>query len=257
MRKNILVINFKGGASKSTNSSILASFLNDSRLIEIDKINQSDERIDSGGYYKSFQLDFKNETSESFFQFEDMLLEEGIKIIDVGAVKLEAFHSAMIAQNLYPIIDLFIIPAMDGEDDYQVAFSFLESIKNELPDLQNRVLFSFNRYNPNEYDSVSEQFDSFFDAQSDIKKAYGIDLAKNYFTIKDSRSIKYSRKTGVTLRSLVEEDIDELTARQRAETDAEKRKVLTKKRALVLNAQNLYRDYIVPAMTKVTSKLGA
>lgn len=63
MRKNILIINLKGGASKTTNASILASYLPEATLIEIDKINQSDTRIDSLGYYNSVQIDFNNETS--------------------------------------------------------------------------------------------------------------------------------------------------------------------------------------------------
>ena len=87
--KNILVINLKGGAAKTTNASLIASFLpfqtDQNILIEVDKINQSDSRIKSKDY-KSIQLDFLNESDSQFLEFENLLLDDGLKIIDVGAV---------------------------------------------------------------------------------------------------------------------------------------------------------------------------
>ncbi len=47
MAKNILSLNFKGGSGKTTISSTTASYLNNSMLIEMDTINQSDKRISS------------------------------------------------------------------------------------------------------------------------------------------------------------------------------------------------------------------
>lgn len=251
---NILVINLKGGAAKSTNSSIVASYLQGSTLIEIDKINESDKRIKSKDY-KSIQLDFKNESDENFIEFETVLLDDGIKIIDVGAVKLETFHQAMISSNLYDTIDLFIIPAMDGKDDADVAFTYLNTIKNEI-DIS-KVIVAFNRYNPNEYSRVEEQFDSWFEKSKQLKQALGFDLEddNNWYVIKDARSIKTARKKGVTLKSLVDEDIDELTKKQRSCEDKAERLKLTQYRALVNNAQNLFNDYVSPMMQKIQDKI--
>jgi len=252
MKLNILVINLKGGAAKSTNSSILASYLPNAKLLEVDKINESDKAIKSKDY-ESTQIDFIHENDENFYLFENELLRDGIKVIDVGAVKLEIFHKTMTAASLYNTIDLIIIPSMDGSDDYSVCVNYLSTIQSEI-DL-NKVLFSFNRYNPNEYPKVEDQFNSFFEKKDAIKKAFKIDLEKNYYVIKDARSIKEARKMGVTVKSLIDENIEELTAKQRACADDVERMELTKRRGLVLNAQNLYKDYIAPAILKIKEKI--
>jgi len=252
---NILYINLKGGAGKTTGASLTSSYIDNTTLIEIDKINQSDNRIDNNGYYKSMQIDFNRETDDNFFKFENMLLEEGIKVIDVGAVKLEIFHKAMGVADLYNTIDLLIIPAMDGADDFLVAMDYLESIKDDIE--PNKIMFGFNRFNDSEYESIEEQFDSFFDNVKIIKKKYGIDLANenNYYVLKDSRAIKKARKIGVTVKSIATQNLSELTTKQRAEKDKDKRMELTKQRSLVLNAQNFQKDYIVPMISKISKKL--
>ncbi|AFL69603.1 hypothetical protein [Sulfurospirillum barnesii] len=257
MKKNVLVYNFKGGASKSTISSAVASYLQDATLIEIDYINQSDSRLDAQGFYESLQMDFIDETSESFFEFENLLLSPGIRIIDVGAVMLDRFHSAMKKSNLYDTLDLIIIPAMDGSEDFNVAIKFLENIKNEVD--PQKIMFSFNRFNNFEYAEPKEQFETFFNNLKKLKKEYGIDLndEANWFVVKDSKAIKKSRSMGVTLRSLIDSDVDAITRAQRAEPDDAIRLELTKQRGLVLNAQNLYREFIEPMMAKIANKLGA
>ena len=251
---NILCINLKGGAAKSTNSSIIASFLDDAKLIEIDKINKSDLNIVTDDY-KSVQVDFAHENDNQFYEFETLLLDEGIKIIDVGAVKLEIFHKAMKAADLYNTIDLVIIPSMDGQDDYKVAVDYLSTIQEDIN--LDKVLFSFNRYNEHEYPKVEDQFSSFFEKKDALLKAFGIDLKKNYYVIKDARSIKESRKQGITLKSLIDEDIQVITQEQRSCRDSQERMKLTKKRGLILNAQNLYKNYIETMLQKIQEKIGA
>jgi len=251
---NVLSINLKGGAAKTTNSSIVASYLPKCTLVEIDKINKSDEGIKSKDY-KSIQLDFKNESDSNFIEFETMLLDEDTKVIDVGAVKLETFHKAMVSANLYDTIDLFIIPAMDGKDDFEVAMTYLNTIKNDID--TSKVIFAFNRFNNHEYSSPAEQFDTWFEKAEGIKKNLNIDLKDedNFYVIKDSRSVKHARKTGVTLKSLIDEDIDELTKKQRACKDKAEKLKLTKHRSIVNNAQNLFNEYISDMLAKIQKKL--
>ena len=253
---NILIFNFKGGAAKSTTSSIVASWLPDANLYELDHINQSDARLNTSDYYQSHQIDFKNETSDSFFEFENALLNGETNVIDVGSVMLSNFITSMKSAALWSQIDLVIIPSMDGSDDFVVADKFIQNI-DEIP--ADKIIFSFNRFNNFEYESVQEQFDAFFKNTATLKKRYGIDLddESNWFAIKDSKAIKRARSEGVPLRALVDSDLQAITAEQRAETDREKRLILTRKRGLINNAQNLYRDYIEPAMTKIAAKLEA
>jgi len=251
---NILVINLKGGAAKTTNSSIIASYLPNATLVEIDKINKSDSKIISKDY-KSLQVDFLNERDNQFLNFENLLLEDGVNIIDVGAVKLEAFHKAMSAANLYTTIDLLIIPAMDGADDFSVAMAYMNTIKNEIN--SENILFSFNRFNEHEYTSPQEQFSSFFDKKDEILKNFQIDLIdeSNYYILKDSRAIKLARSNKVTLKSLVDIDVDEITKKQRATKDKTERMELTKQRSLILSAQNFYNEYVINMIQKITNKL--
>lgn len=255
---NILCINLKGGTAKTTNASLIASFLptngEQNLLIEIDKINQADSKIKSKDY-KSIQLDFLNESDSQFLEFENYLLDGGVKIIDVGAVKLEVFHKAMTAANLYSTIDLLVIPSMDGSTDFEVGMAYLQTILNDIP--SNRIMFSFNRFNDHEYTSHQEQFSSFFDKKSEIKKNFGIDLSNedNYYVLKDSRAIKLSRAKKCTLKSLVDIDVDVITQAQRAEKDRDKRLELTRERSLIMSSQNFYNDYVIPMIEKIVRKL--
>lgn len=255
MKLNILVINLKGGAAKSTNSSIIASYLPNSKLIEIDKINESDKKILSKDY-ESVQLDFMNMNDENFIDFENSLLDDGIKIYDVGAVMLEIFHKSMLASDLYREIDLVVIPSMDGNDDYLVAMSYLETIKSYI-DLQ-KVIFSFNRFNESEYRDPKTQFSSFFEKTEAIKENFGIDLENedNYYVIKDALSIKETRKKGQTLKSLIDTDMNEIIEKRKAADTDEERSKYTKERLLCINAKNLYRDYISPMLEKIEKKIG-
>lgn len=256
--KNILVINLKGGAAKTTNASLIASFLprqiEQNILIEVDKINQSDSRIKSKDY-KSIQLDFLNESDAQFLEFENLLLDDGIKIIDVGAVKLEIFHRAMTASNLYSTIDLLVIPSMDGSDDFAVAMSYLQTVQNTIS--PEKIIFSFNRFNNYEYTNPQEQFSSFFEKTKEVRKNFSIDLndENNYYVLKDSRAIKLARAQKITLKSLVDSDVEAITVAQRAEIDRDKRLELTKQRSLILSAQNFYNEYAIDMMQKIVKKI--
>lgn len=257
---NILVINLKGGAAKTTNASLIASFLpaqsgGQNLLIEIDKINQSDSKIKNKDY-RSLQLDFLNESGSQFLEFENLLLDTGyLKVIDTGAVKLEIFHKSMSAANIYSTIDLLIIPNMDGSDDFNVAMAYLQTIQNDIP--STNIMFSFNRFNEHEYTSHQEQFSSFFEKKSEIKKNFGIDLndENNHYVLKDSRAIKLSRAKKITLKSLVDTDVDVITTAQRAEQDRDKRLELTRERSLILSAQNFYNNYVISMIEKIMKKL--
>lgn len=256
MGKNLLTMNLKGGAGKSTVASIVASYLKDATLIEIDKINETASRIDSKEYYKSQQLDFRNENDNGFLEFENMLLNDGVNVIDVGAVMLSIFHNAMSVANLYDLIDVIIIPAMDGKDDFVVAMNFLKTLQNENVD-PSKIIFAFGRYNVHEYNTVADQFDIFFDNKELILNNFGIDIEneENYFVIADNLAVKKASRKGIVLREIADNDLDAIIKEQRAERDAEKRLEITKARSLVNNAQIFEEKYIAPAMKKIGLKL--
>lgn len=252
---NILTMTGKGGAGKTTTSIIAASYLEGCTFIQIDKINKSTKKIKENKYFKAIQVDFKNENSESFIDFQNILLEEGIKVIDVGAVMLEKFHDSMEAARLYDLLDLVIVPAMDGDEDFEVAMKFLEALKGSVS--PEKFIFAFSRYNDGEYTDIAEQYDIFFDNVQPLKEEYGIELKEeNYFVIKDSRAIKKAKRQKKLVRELADEDIVDLTKRQRSEKDPGKRDNLSKLRTAALTAQNFERDFIIPMMKKIAKKLG-
>jgi len=256
MNKNILIYNWKGGCAKSTVSSIVASYLENATYLEVDFINKSDKRLDTDGFYESEQINFVNETSDSFYEFENILMDEGIKVIDCGAVMLDKLHSALKASDLYSTIDLLILPNMDGSEDFNVALKFLTNIKGLID--PSKILMAFNRFDPVEYDNnPAEQFETFFKNKKILKEKFEIDLddENSYFVIKNSKAIKKSRAQGKVLKSLVDKDVKEITDRQRAEKDTVKRLIITKERGLIQNAHNLYSEYIEPMMIKITHKL--
>ena len=253
-RLNILVMNLKGGVGKTTTSSIVASFYVGSKLIEIDKINESDKRIISS-YYKSEQMDFTSATSENWLNFEDELFADGVKIIDVGAVKLETFHNAMQMNKGYEEIDLIVIPNMDGADDFLVAEKFLANLKNVGFDTS-KVLFVFSRFNPNEY-TVSEQFNKFFRNADLLKEDYQIDLEdeNNYAVIPDKKCVKYARDKGITVRSLIENDDRDLRIQITDCEDLEQKRELQELRNCVINAKDLYSNYLHKLIQKIQKKV--
>jgi len=253
---NVLIYNWKGGCAKSTISSIVASYLEDSTLLEVDFINKSDKRLNSEGFYLSEQINFVNETSDSFYEFENILMDDGVKVIDCGAVMLDKLHSALKASDLYSTIDLIILPNMDGSEDFNVALKFLTNIKGLID--PSKILLAFNRFDPVEYNNdVGEQFETFFNNKKILRDNFEIDLddEDNYFVIKNSKAIKKSRAQGKVLKSLVDQDVKEITDRQRAEKDPIKRLIITKERGLIQNAHNLYAEYIEPMMIKISQKL--
>lgn len=254
MSKNILILNPKGGSAKTTTSSLVSSFYKDSKLYEIDKINESASSVNSRDYYTSVQIDFKNEFDPKFHDFVENLQEDGVAVVDVGAVMLDTFHSCFANSDNYDLFDLIIIPVMDGRDDFVVCSDFLLSLKNLGFD-SNKIIYGFNRYNSYIY-SIEDQFDSFFDNLK-ILKELGVELKdENYFVIEDSYAIKKSKKLGETLRYFVEKDAKDIKLKSRDLSLSKKqRRELSNEKLLIDNAIKFYNDCVVEMMHKIKLKL--
>lgn len=252
---NILVYNPKGGAAKSTNSTLLASFLTNCKLTEVDKINQSANHINSRDYYEVEQLDFKNEFDTEFLKFIDGLIDKKhINIIDVGSLMLEKFHDALKNSDNYDLIDLIIIPAMDGSDDLRTAINYLGTLKENTNFDTSKVLISFNRRNEFAY-SLEDQFDAFFDNQ-DLFKEFGINLQESYYVLDDSYAIKKSKKAKETLRYFAELDDSKLKEKSRDDkASSEDRAKAVQERTLATNARNFYENCIGNMIRVVSTKL--
>jgi cellulose biosynthesis protein BcsQ len=247
---NILFFNFKGGSGKTTNSSICASYLDNCTLIEVSKLNQLSSRINSNNSYKSVQTDIDNE-----IEFKNLLISTGNKVIDVEVTKLDIFHKTMLVNDIYKLIDLLIIPVMDGHDDFLITMKYLASLNSIIP--SHKIMFSFNRYNEHEYTSMEEQFESFFLNRDIILQEYGIDLndESNYFVLKEAKAIKKARKEGRTFHSFANEDFEAITIQQRSEPDYTKRLEITIKRNLIHTYQFFEKTYIYPMMEKINKKI--
>ncbi len=202
---NILVMNMKGGTGCTVASTIIAPYLENTTLVEIDRINGTVEGTGTEGHFKVHQVKFNSWDSEGFLEFENLLLSEGTRVIDVSGHMCEIFHHAMTKASLYEVIDLLIVPAMDGVYDFDAAMRFLDLLDGNIP--ADKIMFAFSRYNPHEYGSFEEQFDLFFDNKSAFKKQYGIDFHEdNYFAIQNSKAFRHKNSLGTPIESLEDED---------------------------------------------------
>jgi len=251
---NILVYTLKGGAAKSTNSSIIASNLSNCTLVEIDKINQSQNESKDANYTVK-QIDFLHENQEGFIEFENILLDKNNVVIDVGASRIDNFHSSMLKSNLYDTIDLLVISSMDGFSDFSVCLDLLTTIQEIIP--SSKIILSFNRFNEHEYSTVEEQFDNFFTNKELLFKSFSIDLnnENSFYILKDSRAVKYSHNIGLSLKSLSDMDLEDIIKKQRSEKNKETRLELTKQKSLITQAQSFHNIYVVPMMEKINRKL--
>ena len=256
----IVVFNYKGGVAKSANSVLIADFVGEiiegeTVLVEIDKINKSANKIKDADY-PIVQLDFDKFTDDGFVDLETYINTKGLTIIDVGSVKLEIFHKSMVESGLYSVVDLVVIPSMDGGDDYDTAIKYLELMRDEL-DVKEKILFSFNRYNEPEYNTVEEQFDYFFESADAIKKRYGITLKDRYYAIKDSYAFKKSRKLGISVKNLMNKDLEELTKQIAVEEDRDKMRTMIKEKSAIISARSFYKECLKGMISAITNRLSS
>lgn len=183
---NIVTVNSKGGASKSTTAYQVAStyFIGKSQeveLFELDNQNRDSANFKNSQIKSSqIQVDFDKQLNNTV---RDLILNQKSpnKVIDVGGNQTTTeFIRALSATHMHNMIDLFIIPISGGHQDVVNAKATYDLISK----FGKKVIFCLSR-SRHAYNSsrLRFQYQNFFKTFKN----------PNYFVLQDSDVIDLSR----------------------------------------------------------------
>lgn len=183
---NIVIINSKGGASKSTTAYQVAStyFLyknEEVELFELDNQNKDSSNFTNSQIKSSqIQVDFDKELNNTV---RDLFLNQKSpnKVIDVGGNQTTTeFISAINQTKMYNLIDLFIITVSGGHQDVVNA----KAVYDFISKFEKKVVFCLSRSrHPHNSPRLKFQYQNFF-------KTFENPI---YFVLEDSDVIDLSR----------------------------------------------------------------
>jgi nitrogenase subunit NifH len=200
---NVIVVNTKGGAGKSTTAmqTIATYFLakaqeQEVELLELDNQNQ-DAKIFSKSKIKSTQINVDANAKDLNQTIRDLFLAENKNniVLDIGGnATTYNFLQSLKSTHMYNMVDLFVIPMSGGSQDLKNAKDTLEMIlgmKNNA-----KILFALSRVrNPKR---VQFQYGDFF--QDEELKKYP------YIILPESDCIDLSRKLKKTVYELAQDE---------------------------------------------------
>ena len=198
---NVIVVNTKGGAGKSTTAmqTISTYFLakaQEVELLELDNQNQ-DAKIFSKSKIKSTQINVDANAKDLNQTIRDLFLGEdkNNKVMDIGGnATTSNFLQSLKSTHMYNMVDLFIIPMSGGSQDLKNAKDTLQMIL--VMNSNANVLFALSRVrNPKR---VQFQYGDFL--QDEKLKKYP------YIILPESDCIDLSRKLKKTVYELAEDE---------------------------------------------------
>lgn len=196
---NIVIINTKGGASKSTTAYQVVStyFLSkgeDITLFELDNQNQDSKNfINSKIKSKQIQVDFDKQINNTI---RDLFLNEKSenKAIDVGGNQTTTeFIEALKQTHMYNMVDLFIIPISGGHQDVENSAATYDLIQG----FGKKIVFCLSRSrHASDSPRLKFQYQKFFQT------------FKNpvYFVLQDSDVIDLSRAFKKSVYELAQDE---------------------------------------------------
>ena len=198
---NVIVVNTKGGAGKSTTAmqTISTYFLakaQEVELLELDNQNQ-DAKIFSKSKIKSRQINVDANAKDLNQTIRDLFLGEdkNNKVMDIGGnATTSNFLQSLKSTHMYNMVDLFIIPMSGGSQDLKNAKDTLQMIL--VMNSNANVLFALSRVrNPKR---VQFQYGDFL--QDEKLKKYP------YIILPESDCIDLSRKLKKTVYELAQDE---------------------------------------------------
>jgi cellulose biosynthesis protein BcsQ len=251
----IVVLNTKGGVGKSTISvQVGVAYLYAKTRQKIDHFEFDDENQDAAAFYDSSILNIhheKVERAELREKITDTLVDYENVVIDVGANKTATkFLDALIDSGMLNMLDLIIIPLMDGENDATSAANTYFKIKEANKDV--KIIFALNRVNTTR--ELRSQFNVFLGDPREIFNNCGIidsiqEIDRRYIKLTDSDTIKYSKNFGKTVWELAKVDRnleDELKEAIIEKKDKKTIKLLSFKTAVQKDCQKFTEDVLEP-----------
>ena len=200
-QKNILVVQSKGGASKSTTAMQIIStyFLakgQEIELWELDNQNQ-DAKIFSKSKIKTKQIIVDSNSKDLNQTVRDLFLSENKNntVLDVGGnATTTNFLRSLKSTHMYNMVDLFIVPMSGGSQDLKNAKECLKIILDMNKNV--KVLFALSRVrNPKR---VQFQYGDFFEDKELNKYPHII--------LPESDCIDLSRKLKKTVYELAQDE---------------------------------------------------
>lgn len=198
---NIIIVNTKGGASKSTTAmQVIAPYFlvkdQGVELLELDNQNQ-DAKIFSKSKIKTTQINVDANAKDLNQSIRDLFLAENKnnRVLDIGGnATTSNFLQSLKSTHMYNMVDLFVIPMSGGSQDLKNAKDTLQMIL--AMNSNAKVLFALSRVrNPKR---VQFQYGDFFN--DDELKKYP------YITLPESDCIDLSRKLKKTVFELAQDE---------------------------------------------------
>ncbi|MFY9072881.1 hypothetical protein [Aliarcobacter butzleri] len=198
---NIIIVNTKGGASKSTTAmQIIAPYFigkeQGVELLELDNQNQ-DAQIFLKSKIKTKQINVDANAKDLNQTIRDLFLAESKNniVLDIGGnATTTNFLQSLKSTHMYNMVDLFVIPMSGGSQDLKNLRDTLLMILNMNSNA--KVLFALSRVrNPKR---VQFQYGDFFNDQ-ELKKY-------PYIILPESDCIDLSRKLKKTVFELAQDE---------------------------------------------------
>ncbi|MFX4233589.1 division plane positioning ATPase MipZ [Aliarcobacter butzleri] len=198
---NIIIVNTKGGASKSTTAmQVIAPYFlakeQGVELLELDNQNQ-DAQIFLKSKIKTKQINVDANAKDLNQTIRDLFLAESKNniVLDIGGnVTTTNFLQSLKSTHMHNMVDLFVVPMSGGSQDLKNAKETLKIILDMNKNL--KILFALSRVrNPKR---VQFQYGDFFQDE-DLKKY-------PYIILPESDCIDLSRKLKKTVFELAQDE---------------------------------------------------
>jgi hypothetical protein len=245
-----IVVSSKGGVGKSAISmQIVAPYLYEKNNFEkIEYFEFDDENVDLLSYGDS-NLTNREQVEIEEFVIADKLIEvfsrDAYCCVDVGGNRsasmiLDAIETSGVGE----LIDVAIIPMLDGEQDAINAKKVYDKLKAANPNMN--IVFALNRVINIKY--LEYQFENFFgDVRGIFKNIFYlqsyIDKKDNYIAIENSDLIKYSRRFGITIYEIANSERD-FISKIKNHKDINEAKLLMFKNYIYQNSKRYYQSTI-------------
>jgi deoxyadenosine/deoxycytidine kinase len=265
--KKIIVISSKGGVGKSSiTMQLIAPYLYQKTGKVVSFYEFDDENSDCLSYGAS------NLTKRELVEVSSNILREKITDIiskdetacfDIGgnkttSVVLDALHE----NGMIHFIDLVVIPLLDGEQDGINASIIYTILKGMRPNL--KFVFILNRAKSHKY--VKYQFDNYFgDVRGIFSESRSVsnhlfdEDKDNYIVMLDDEVVKYSRKFGLTIYEISQDErdfISQLKLNMSKMSKEQEIRLVSFKNYIQKASKNYYKDVLQPAFKKIDEILG-
>ncbi len=264
----IVVISSKGGVGKSTIAMQIATpYLyvhNDKKPIKYYEFDdENKDHLSFGDSNLSIRKSI--EVSSSFLRDEitEIFSKNESICVDIGGNKTTSYTlKAFRDSGMINLVDLVIIPLLDGEQDGINASVIYNTLKHLNSDI--KILFTLNKVKDKR--KIEYQFENYFgDPREIFSKKYALKTClddkdfNNYVTMIDDDVIKYSRRFGLTIYEIAKQRRDFITDLRKnmdQYTNEHEIKLISFKNYIDNSSKAYYEDVIVPIFRKIDSILG-